>query len=873
MAAPRADEPGVVARTGSRLTGTKFAAASSSTTSTGGAVGSYAVSQTKNAGSLKMALSADSILDSPASDYDEMKEEEDDTVADTIAVTPSESIAAFSWSSIMSDPEDGGDYVDPGSPTLRTSNSNRPELTRAVSAELVTGETFNEEEERKRIRKEAEKDAQRRLLNGAILATAEVIRDDEDEGLNKKLYCALACVVVIAIIVIVSVLAIRPDKKSPTSGPSFNNICETAFFANATGDVITGTISASAGTDNVTCQTAEEDGGFGLWYSLQGNGERLRASTCNGTGRDIDTQVLVLTGSCNTLLCVGGSDQVCGDQSSIGWLAEEDAEYFILVRGFRASNTGNFTLTVESLVDNGNCDDAFQIEEGGIPLIGSTRNLISEDSIETCSSAAAAETEAWYRLGGDGNIQCASVFTEDRSAQLSIFAGDNCSDLTCVAGLDNLAEEVTSISIEFTWITEVGSPYFLVVHGGDAEQSGDFLLDVHSPPANNLCTTAFDVPADGSVQAGTTIGACRGGTNQCGVNVEAAGVWYSVQGTGNRMVASTCNTKNNNNFVLQTFVLTGSCDDLECVIFDKEVCGAQSAVSWLSDRDTVYNLFVQGFNPRSNGDFELTVQEFNDGCETALPFAVNGEAIFGFTANATLDDAGICANTTSPGVWYVINGTGTDLTASACNSGTNFPADLTVFTGGCSNLECVDALVLSCNGRSSIAFWPSIAGQEYFILVHGVAESNEAAVGTFALTIKEGSLGVENDFCSTANQLSLPSRVVGSTIDASINDVDQCELTGTTATTATTAPGIWYTIVGTGTSVTASLCSDGTDFDTRMFVYEGSCGALVCVVADDDFCNKQSSATWDATDGLEYYILIGGHGSDVGNFELTVTPG
>ena len=207
-------------------------------------------------------------------------------------------------------------------------------------------------------------------------------------------------------------------------------------------------------------------------------------------------------------------------------------------------------------------------------------------------------------------------------------------------------------------------------------------------------------------------------------------------------------------------------------------------------------------------------------------------------------------------------GTGTDLTASACNPGTNLPADLTVFTGGCSNLECVDALVLSCEGRSSIAFWPSIAGQEYFILVHGITASiTEAAVGTFPLTIEKGGPGVENDFCSTANQLSLPHSVLETTIDATTDDMEQYGLAGRNA------PGAWYTIVGTGTSVTVSLCSDGTDFDTRMFVYEGSCGAPVCVVADDDFCN----ATWVATDGLQYYILVDGFGGAVGDFEPTVT--
>ena len=86
------------------------------------------------------------------------------------------------------------------------------------------------------------------------------------------------------------------------------------------------------------------------------------------------------------------------------------------------------------------------------------------------------------------------------------------------------------------------------------------------------------------------------------------------------MVASTCNTKSN--FGLQTSVLTGRCDDLECVDFEEEACDAQSAVLRLSDRGTVYDLFVQGFNPQTNGDFELTVQELIPDLATAarLPF-------------------------------------------------------------------------------------------------------------------------------------------------------------------------------------------------------------------------------------------------------------
>ncbi|MEO8066493.1 MAG: T9SS type A sorting domain-containing protein [Flavobacteriales bacterium] len=101
----------------------------------------------------------------------------------------------------------------------------------------------------------------------------------------------------------------------------------------------------------------------------------------------------------------------------------------------------------------------------------------------------------------------------------------------------------------------------------------------------------------------------------------------------------------------------------------------------------------------------------------------------------------------------------------------------------------------------------------------------------------------------------------------------------TTAFTADVAPfctvgdgtggGVWFRFVGTGASTTASLCGSG--FDTQIRVYTGGCGALACVVGNDDFCGLRSQVTWLATLGTTYRILVYGFGAATGAYTLNLT--
>lgn len=121
----------------------------------------------------------------------------------------------------------------------------------------------------------------------------------------------------------------------------------------------------------------------------------------------------------------------------------------------------------------------------------------------------------------------------------------------------------------------------------------------------------------------------------------------------------------------------------------------------------------------------------------------------------------------------------------------------------------------------------------------------------------------QGDLCTGSTALACGAVVSGSTIPYGADVAPFC------GTTDGTGGGVWYHFVGTGGSITASLC--GSAYDTKIRVYTGACGALVCTVGNDDFCGLQSQVTWLSTTGVTYRILVHGFGVASGNYALSIT--
>ncbi len=110
----------------------------------------------------------------------------------------------------------------------------------------------------------------------------------------------------------------------------------------------------------------------------------------------------------------------------------------------------------------------------------------------------------------------------------------------------------------------------------------------------------------------------------------------------------------------------------------------------------------------------------------------------------------------------------------------------------------------------------------------------------------------------------------GSTVGASFDEEFLCD------EETNTAGSIWYSFTAEASAIYAvDLC--GSDFDTKVSIFEGSCDALICVGAnddderEDDSCGLQSYLEFEAVEGMTYYIMVHGFGSAEGNYSLTLT--
>jgi hypothetical protein len=125
-----------------------------------------------------------------------------------------------------------------------------------------------------------------------------------------------------------------------------------------------------------------------------------------------------------------------------------------------------------------------------------------------------------------------------------------------------------------------------------------------------------------------------------------------------------------------------------------------------------------------------------------------------------------------------------------------------------------------------------------------------------------------NDECENATLVDVGSVTSGTTSGANIDGVAPCLI-------SVTAPGVWYKVIGTGTEMTASTCNSFSNYDTKISVFCGDCGELLCINANDDSCSSPSgllsTVSWCSQAGAEYLILVHGYGSATGNFELSVS--
>lgn len=197
-----------------------------------------------------------------------------------------------------------------------------------------------------------------------------------------------------------------------------------------------------------------------------------------------------------------------------------------------------------------------------------------------------------------------------------------------------------------------------------------------------------------------------------------------------------------------------------------------------------------------------------------------------------------------------------DWTFSLCSS--SYDTYLYLGTGLCTN--DVGQNDDDCGVQSSIT--ANLASGTYYVTIEGWSFD---PCGEYILEISGGLSSNPEDVCSGALSIDCGDVVFGSTVGYSADSAPTC------VTTDGTGGGLWYSFIGNGNTITASLC--GSSYDTRLRVFSGSCSSLVCQAGNDDDCGLQSEVSWASIAGVSYYILVHGFSSSEGSFTLSLNCG
>lgn len=348
-------------------------------------------------------------------------------------------------------------------------------------------------------------------------------------------------------------------------------------------------------------------------------------------------------------------------------------------------------------------------------------------------------------------------------------------------------------------------------------------------PFNDACTNATGI-ACGEVASGTTVNATDDNTAPtCVTGVTAPGAWYAFNGNGQQVTATTCP---DNQYDTKLNVYTGACDALVCVAGNDDIADGVycSSATFLAESGVTYLILVQGYDGET-GPFDLSMTCLSCGAP------LNLAALQVLDVSATID-------------W------------TSTNSGSTFtieygPAGFAQGTGSTLNGTVgVDGPPVTVNGLAPAT--------DYDVYVRETCGATQGPwAGPLSITTLTDPPAV-NAFCTGALPLACGSEVVGDTETGLIASAPSC------AAANISARGLWYAFTGNGDDATLSTCLN-SGYDTKLSVFTGGCGSLVCVAGNDDGPNcpgNTSEVTFQTAVGTNYLVLVHGYGEDAGDFTL-----
>ncbi|CAB9513561.1 Leucine-rich repeat receptor-like protein kinase [Seminavis robusta] len=673
--------------------------------------------------------------------------------------------------------------------------------------------------------------------------------------------------------------------------PPSNDLCDTATQVTELGYAVSSsTESATKYLDGIAAchSSTQSSAGPGVWFRVEGTGNFMIART--SAGSELDAFISVYSGDCEELVCVADTDGDSRTKRSYTWHSASGIVYYLLVQG-RFDQTGQFDLIVEEpegaitvptnvpdavIAPNDKCDGAVgPIPTNGTVFGGSNRHgTVDAEGEGSCYGNNVTGIGVWYKvIGTGGTLEILSKGLAGFTFSVSLFGGYDCENLSCIKS-DYVPANKAGV---LAWSSVLNVPYYVMVHGvGDAEGLFELMVlptraegeapGLHTSPPDNGGSVQIEIitendtcekavgpisSVDARVAASTSsanvweyleAGACS--------TPGAAGAWYTVQGA-DAVIKATI-TDSSADKTVDISVFTGDCHFLTCVesTANLNTSAATKSVLWSAPSDQLYYIYVH--SPiGSTGSFDLQlahVENENDRCEKAVGPLPSAETQVSATTSSahvwSYLQAGMCSTPGAAGTWYTVQGSGTLIKATVQDSSDGNTTDISIFTGGCHFLTCLESE--ASRGRSTKSvWWESSRDQLYYIFVH----SPIGLTGPFELTLEHIEAPSNNE-CTADLPALVPSDtfVEGSTEGASSDPArGNCHQ-------MSNGPGVWYRIVGTGSAM--SLVTNNTQGIVLISVFSGGCDELSCLNGISSFMPNRGPYSWVTEAGASYFLHV-----------------
>lgn len=502
------------------------------------------------------------------------------------------------------------------------------------------------------------------------------------------------------------------------------------------------------------------------------------------------------------------------------------------------------------------------------PTAGTTTSATASTETAPTCSATGTNDDVWYSFVATSTTHTVTLTNQTTTTAAAIYSG-TCGALTNIT----CGSSSTTAIVTATGLT-VGNTYYVRVYTTSTvvTTSTDFNICVTTPPANDECAGAFNMPI-------TTYGApCNYTTvNTTGATLSTTtGQLNSCTSTGiddDIFFTFTTTVAGNYTFSYQNLVAvtgtaatvgmnayTGSCGALTAVT---SACssgfgtGGSGSYSVSLAASTTYTLRLYVGSSTNSGTFDFCITTpppppGNDDCAGAISLTQNATCTptSGTTFGATQSMAASpCFGTPDDDVWFSFVATGTTAEINISNAvavtGTSVDMYFQVLSGTCAGLTSI----LCSDPNSNLATGLTI-GNTYYIRVYTYFATSTAS---FDICVNNPPAPPANDDCGAA--LNLP--VVASNLCTSPTSGTTLGATPSTETAPTCAAtgtndDVWYSFMATGT--THAVVLSNTTTTTGAAIYSGTCGSLVLLG-----CTSTSTTFATATGltpGSVYYVRV-----------------